>query len=112
MTISSSVPRPTCQHLLSHGGSGNLSTVYSAGDKAGTTMSCEAAWTYIADKLADPTLFDTYSDQICARTGFDVTQTTARSVPPADRRAGRHDARSVDEPSEVPDQCLSWPDCR
>jgi conjugal transfer mating pair stabilization protein TraG len=33
-------------------------------------MSCEAAWTYIADKLADPTLFDTYSDQICARTGL------------------------------------------
>ncbi|NOW48391.1 conjugal transfer mating pair stabilization protein TraG [Novosphingobium sp. SG751A] len=59
-------------------GPATFSTVYSAGDKSGTTMSCEAAWTYIADKLADPTLFDAYSDQICARTGFDVTQTVQR----------------------------------
>ncbi|NKJ02376.1 conjugal transfer protein TraG N-terminal domain-containing protein [Novosphingobium sp. SG707] len=59
-------------------GPATFSTVYSASDKAGTTMSCQAAWTYIADKLADPTLFDAYSDQICARTGFDVTQTTQR----------------------------------
>jgi conjugal transfer mating pair stabilization protein TraG len=40
-------------------------------------MSCERHGAYIADKLADPTLFDAYSDQICARTGFDVTQTTS-----------------------------------
>ncbi|MDR6709275.1 conjugal transfer mating pair stabilization protein TraG [Novosphingobium sp. 1748] len=59
-------------------GPATFSTVYSASDKAGTTMACEAAWAYIADKLADSSVFDAYSDQICARTGFDVTQVTQR----------------------------------
>jgi conjugal transfer mating pair stabilization protein TraG len=59
-------------------GPATFSTVYTANDKAGTTMSCDAAWGYIADRLADNMIFDAYSDQICARTGFDVTQATQR----------------------------------
>jgi len=55
-------------------GPSTYSTVYTAADKGGTTVSCEAAWAHIADKLSDPTLFDGYAAQVCTRTGFDVAQ--------------------------------------
>ena len=54
-------------------GPSTFSTVYTPADKAGTTVSCEEAWSYISAQLAQPTLFDAYSKQVCARTGFDVT---------------------------------------
>jgi conjugal transfer mating pair stabilization protein TraG len=60
-------------------GPATFSTVYTAADKAGTTMGCDAAWGYIADRLGDPALFDSYSDQVCARTGFDVADVNQRS---------------------------------
>lgn len=53
-------------------GPATFSTIYSETDKGGTTTSCNDSWAYIADRLAEPTLFDTYIRQVCARTGFDV----------------------------------------
>ncbi|WBO21761.1 conjugal transfer protein TraG N-terminal domain-containing protein [Sphingomonas abietis] len=53
-------------------GPSTFSTVYTDADKGGTTMSCSDAWAYISDRLSDPNLFDAYTRQICARTGFDV----------------------------------------
>jgi conjugal transfer mating pair stabilization protein TraG len=60
-------------------GPSTFSTVYTRADKAGTTMSCEEAWTQISDRLSDETLFDTYSDQVCARTGFDTSKPDQRA---------------------------------
>ncbi|MBB6122866.1 conjugal transfer protein TraG N-terminal domain-containing protein [Sphingobium subterraneum] len=54
-------------------GPATFSTVYSAADKGGTTMSCEQAWTYIQTQLSNPALFDGYTTQVCQRTGYDVT---------------------------------------
>jgi conjugal transfer mating pair stabilization protein TraG len=54
-------------------GPATFSTVYTASDKGGTTVSCDEAWTHISDRLSDPSLFDDYSRQVCTRTGFDVT---------------------------------------
>jgi conjugal transfer mating pair stabilization protein TraG len=53
-------------------GPSTFSTVYTEADKGGTTVSCQEAWTHISGRLSDPTLFDGYSRQICARTGYDV----------------------------------------
>ena len=53
-------------------GPATFSTVYTESDKGGTTMSCTDAWTHISDRLSDPALFDGYTRQICARTGFNV----------------------------------------
>ena len=53
-------------------GPATFSTVYTAADKGGTTMSCADAWQHISDSLADPALFDSYAKQVCMRTGFDV----------------------------------------
>jgi len=53
-------------------GPSTFATVYTADDKGGTTMTCEAAWAHIADRLSDPDLFDGYSRQVCMRTGFDT----------------------------------------
>jgi conjugal transfer mating pair stabilization protein TraG len=53
-------------------GPATFSTVYSAADKGGSTLSCSESWTYIADRLTDPILFDGYTKQICSRTGFDA----------------------------------------
>ncbi|MBN8818665.1 MAG: conjugal transfer protein TraG N-terminal domain-containing protein [Sphingomonas sp.] len=53
-------------------GPSTFSTVYTSTDKAGTTGSCEEAWSYISGQLGEPTLFDAYSKQVCARTGYDV----------------------------------------
>ena len=55
-------------------GPATFSTVYTATDKAGSSMSCTDAWGYIAGQLSDPARFDAYSNQVCARTGFDVTK--------------------------------------
>lgn len=53
-------------------GPATFSTVYTETDKGGTTVSCTDAWTHISNRLSDPTLFDGYTRQVCARTGFDV----------------------------------------
>jgi conjugal transfer mating pair stabilization protein TraG len=53
-------------------GPATFSTVYTEADKGGTTVSCTDAWTHISDRLSDPTLFEGYSRQVCARTGFDT----------------------------------------
>lgn len=53
-------------------GPATFSTVYTESDKGGTTVSCTDAWTHISDRLSDPTLFEGYSRQVCARTGFDT----------------------------------------
>jgi conjugal transfer mating pair stabilization protein TraG len=53
-------------------GPATFSTVYTATDKGGTTMSCEAAWADISDRLSDPDLFDGYAREVCTRTGFNV----------------------------------------
>jgi conjugal transfer mating pair stabilization protein TraG len=53
-------------------GPATFSTVYSATDKGGSTMSCSDSWAYISDRLSDPTLFDAYTKQVCSRTGFDT----------------------------------------
>ncbi len=53
-------------------GPATFSTVFTAADKGGSTMSCSDAWTHISDRLSDPTLFDGYTKQICSRTGYDV----------------------------------------
>ena len=54
-------------------GPSTFSTVYTASDKGGTTVSCTDAWTHIADRLSDPNLFEDYTRQVCARAGFDVS---------------------------------------
>jgi conjugal transfer mating pair stabilization protein TraG len=54
-------------------GPATFSTVYTAADKGGTTKSCDEAWQYISDRLADPALFDDYTKQVCMRTGFDAS---------------------------------------
>ncbi|WP_454884376.1 conjugal transfer protein TraG N-terminal domain-containing protein [Sphingomonas oryzagri] len=56
-------------------GPATYSTVYTAVDKAGTTMSCSDAWANIQSRLNDPTTFDSYQNQVCARSGFDATDT-------------------------------------
>jgi len=53
-------------------GPATFSTVYTETDKGGSTTSCTDSWAYISDKLSDPTLFDSYTRQVCARTGFDA----------------------------------------
>jgi conjugal transfer mating pair stabilization protein TraG len=53
-------------------GPATFSTVYTEADKGGTTVSCNDAWTHISDRLSDPVLFDGYTRQICARTGYDT----------------------------------------
>lgn len=55
-------------------GPATFSTVYTEADKGGTTVSCEEAWSHIATRLGEPALFDTYSRQVCMRTGYDVSQ--------------------------------------
>jgi conjugal transfer mating pair stabilization protein TraG len=54
-------------------GPATFSTVFTATDKGGTTVSCTEAWTYISDRLSDPALFEDYSRQVCERTGYDVS---------------------------------------
>lgn len=54
-------------------GPATFSTVYSETDKGGTTVSCTDAWTHISDRLSNPNLFEGYTRQVCARTGFDAT---------------------------------------
>ncbi|MBV1686376.1 conjugal transfer protein TraG N-terminal domain-containing protein [Novosphingobium sp. G106] len=54
-------------------GPATFSTVYTDADKGGTTVSCEEAWSHIATRLSEPALFDSYSRQVCMRTGYDVT---------------------------------------
>lgn len=53
-------------------GPSTFSTVYTQADKGGTTMSCEAAWAHISNRLSDPALFEAYSRQVCLQTGFKV----------------------------------------
>ncbi|MEJ7933985.1 conjugal transfer protein TraG N-terminal domain-containing protein [Sphingobium sp. AN558] len=53
-------------------GPATFSTVYTAADKGGVTMSCDDAWDHISTRLAEPGLFDAYVRQACIRTGFDV----------------------------------------
>jgi len=53
-------------------GPATFSTVYTESDKGGTTVSCTDAWAHISDRLTDPTLFESYTRQVCARTGFDT----------------------------------------
>jgi conjugal transfer mating pair stabilization protein TraG len=53
-------------------GPATFSTVYTSADKGGTTVSCDEAWQHISDKLADPALFDAYTQQVCTRTGFNI----------------------------------------
>jgi conjugal transfer mating pair stabilization protein TraG len=55
-------------------GPATFSTVYTAADKGGTTVSCNEAWSNISERLNDPGLFDGYVRQVCARTGFDTGQ--------------------------------------
>ena len=55
-------------------GPATFSTVYTAADKGGTTVSCDTAWQHISTRLSDPALFDGYAQQVCTRTGFDITQ--------------------------------------
>lgn len=53
-------------------GPATFSTVYTAADKGGTTMSCTEAWDHIQTQLSDPNLFSAYSAQVCQRTGYDI----------------------------------------
>ncbi|EZP70634.1 DNA transfer and F pilus assembly protein TraG [Sphingomonas paucimobilis] len=57
-------------------GPATFSTVYTAANKAGETMSCADAWEHISARLAEPALFDDYVRQSCIRTGFDVDNAT------------------------------------
>ena len=54
-------------------GPSTFSTVYTAADKGGNTVSCTEAWDHIHTRLSDPALFEGYTRQVCSRTGFDVT---------------------------------------
>jgi conjugal transfer mating pair stabilization protein TraG len=53
-------------------GPATYSTVYTAADKAGTTMSCTEAWDAIQTRLSDASSFDAYAAQICQRSGYDT----------------------------------------
>jgi conjugal transfer mating pair stabilization protein TraG len=53
-------------------GPATFSTVYTGTDKGGTTVSCTEAWAHISDRLSDPALFEGYTRQICAHTGYDT----------------------------------------
>jgi conjugal transfer mating pair stabilization protein TraG len=53
-------------------GPATFSTVYTASDKAGSTVSCDQAWEHISSRLSEPALFDDYSAQVCQRTGYDI----------------------------------------
>ncbi|MBO9379513.1 conjugal transfer protein TraG [Sphingomonas histidinilytica] len=53
-------------------GPATFSTVYTASDKGGTTVSCTESWDHIQSRLSDPTLFDDYAKQVCQRTGYNV----------------------------------------
>ena len=53
-------------------GPATFSTVFTAVDKGGTTVSCNEAWEHIADRLSDPAVFEGYSAQVCQRTGYDI----------------------------------------
>ncbi len=53
-------------------GPATFSTIYTESNKGGSTVSCTEAWDHIADRLSDPTLFDAYSKQVCAQTGYDT----------------------------------------
>jgi hypothetical protein len=53
-------------------GPATFSTVYTASDKAGSTVSCAQAWEHISSRLSEPALFDDYSAQVCQRTGYDI----------------------------------------
>ncbi|WP_313737121.1 conjugal transfer protein TraG N-terminal domain-containing protein, partial [Sphingobium yanoikuyae] len=55
-------------------GLSTFSTVFTASDKGGTTVSCQEAWEHIADRLSDPAIFESYSAQVCARTGYDIAK--------------------------------------
>ncbi|MCG2841300.1 conjugal transfer protein TraG N-terminal domain-containing protein [Sandaracinobacter sp. RS1-74] len=57
-------------------GPATYSTVYSAADKAGTTVSCNEAWEHISSRLSETALLDTYVTQVCTRTGYDVADAT------------------------------------
>jgi conjugal transfer mating pair stabilization protein TraG len=54
-------------------GPATFSTVFTATDKGGTTVSCTEAWEHISDRLSDPALFEDYSRQVCERTGYDIS---------------------------------------
>ncbi len=51
-------------------GPSTFSTVYSAANKGGTTMSCEEAWSHISTRLSEPELFETQTKRACRATGF------------------------------------------
>jgi conjugal transfer mating pair stabilization protein TraG len=53
-------------------GPATYSTVYSASNKAGTTMSCTEAWDAIQTRLSDASSFDAYAAQVCQRSGYDT----------------------------------------
>ncbi|MFK4873836.1 conjugal transfer protein TraG N-terminal domain-containing protein [Novosphingobium sp. ZW T3_23] len=53
-------------------GPATFSTIYTESNKGGSTVSCTQAWDHIAGRLSDPALFDTYSKQVCAQTGYDT----------------------------------------
>lgn len=53
-------------------GPATFSTIYTASDKGGTTVSCTDAWDHIQSRLSDPVLFDSYARQVCQRTGYDI----------------------------------------
>lgn len=55
-------------------GPSTFSTVFTASDKGGTTVSCNEAWTHVADRLSDPAIFEGYSSQVCQRTGYDISK--------------------------------------
>jgi conjugal transfer mating pair stabilization protein TraG len=53
-------------------GPATFATVYTSTDKGGTTVSCTDAWAHISERLGAPDVFDSYSRQVCARTGYDL----------------------------------------
>ncbi|MBT0667375.1 conjugal transfer protein TraG N-terminal domain-containing protein [Novosphingobium profundi] len=53
-------------------GPATFATIYTETDKGGTTVSCNEAWEHILERLSHPLLFDGYTRQICARTGYDT----------------------------------------
>ncbi|MBJ7498171.1 MAG: conjugal transfer protein TraG N-terminal domain-containing protein [Sphingopyxis sp.] len=61
------------QAFAAMAGPATFSTVFTASDKGGTTVSCTEAWTHISDRLSDPALFEDYSRQVCERTGYDIS---------------------------------------
>lgn len=61
------------QAFAAMAGPSTFSTVYTAADKGGTTVTCNEAWEHISTRLSEPGLFDQYVAQVCTRTGYDVT---------------------------------------